>query len=96
MAERAKEQLGTLLVEQRIITEDQLNEALELQKKNRKRLGNCLVQLGFADAEETARGAVLVKREYERILREGEREITRKQLCGFCASRTSRIWKCAG
>ena len=52
MAERAKEQLGTLLVEQRIITEDQLNEALELQKKNRKRLGNCLVQLGFASEDD--------------------------------------------
>ena len=52
MAERAKVQLGTLLVEQRIITEAQLNEALELQKKTRKRLGNCLVQLGFASEDD--------------------------------------------
>lgn len=52
MAERAKVQLGTLLVEQRIITEDQLNEALELQKKTRKRLGDCLVQLGFASEDD--------------------------------------------
>ncbi|MBQ7939900.1 MAG: 4Fe-4S binding protein [Clostridia bacterium] len=40
-----------------------------------------LMQLGFTDAEETARGAVLVKREYERILREGEREIILSSTC---------------
>ena len=36
-----------------------------------------LKQLGFADAEETAIGATMVKREYERILREEERELLR-------------------
>ncbi len=52
MAERAKVQLGTLLVERNIITEAQLDEALALQKKNRKKLGDCLVQLGFASEED--------------------------------------------
>ena len=40
-----------------------------------------LLQLGFAEVEETARGAVLVKREYERILLEGEREIILSSTC---------------
>ena len=52
MAERAKIQLGTLLVERNIITEAQLNDALALQKKNRKKIGDCLVQLGFASEED--------------------------------------------
>ena len=40
-----------------------------------------LLQLGFAEVEETARGAVLVKQEYERILLEGEREIILSSTC---------------
>ena len=52
MAERAKVQLGTLLVERNIITDAQLDEALALQKKNRKKLGDCLVKLGFASEED--------------------------------------------
>lgn len=52
MAERGKVQLGTLLVERHVITDDQLAEALELQKKSRKRLGDCLAQLGFASEED--------------------------------------------
>ena len=52
MAERGKVQLGTLLVERHVITDDQLSEALELQKKSRKRLGDCLAQLGFASEED--------------------------------------------
>ena len=52
MAERTKVQLGSLLVDRNIITEAQLNEALALQQKNRKKLGDCLVQLGFASEED--------------------------------------------
>lgn len=37
--------------------------------------------LGFADAEETAIGATLVKREYDRILREGKRDIVISSCC---------------
>jgi type IV pilus assembly protein PilB len=40
--------LGTMLVKAGIITEDQLNEALEKHKKSHKRLGDMLVDLGFA------------------------------------------------
>ncbi len=40
-----------------------------------------LRKLGFAAAEETARGATLVKREYERILREGKQEVLISSCC---------------
>ena len=40
-----------------------------------------LKQLGFADVEETAIGATMVKREYERILAEEEREILISSCC---------------
>lgn len=40
-----------------------------------------LKQLGFADAEETAVGATMVKREYERILREEQRDIVISSCC---------------
>ncbi len=48
MAEKGKFQLGKLLVDQNVISESQLEDALALQQKNRKKLGDCLVQLGFA------------------------------------------------
>lgn len=40
-----------------------------------------LKQLGFYDVEETAIGATIVKREYDRILREGERDIVISSCC---------------
>ena len=40
-----------------------------------------LQQLGFADVEETAIGATMVKREYDRILREEDREILISSCC---------------
>lgn len=40
-----------------------------------------LKQLGFADAEETARGGTQVKWEYERILREGEQDVIISSAC---------------
>lgn len=40
-----------------------------------------LKSLGFADVEETAIGATIVKREYERILREEERDVLISSCC---------------
>ena len=40
-----------------------------------------LQKLGFADAEETALGATMVKREYERILREEHRDVVISSCC---------------
>ena len=52
MAERVKIHLGSLLVQERVITENQLNEALAMQKKTHKRLGDCLMKLGFATEDD--------------------------------------------
>ena len=40
-----------------------------------------LLALGFSDVEETARGAVYVKREYERILRDENRDVILSSAC---------------
>lgn len=40
-----------------------------------------LKKLGFADAEETAIGATIVKREYERLLKEGDHEVIITSCC---------------
>ena len=42
---------------------------------------DALKKLGFADAEETALGATMVKTEYERMLREEERDIVISSCC---------------
>ena len=42
---------------------------------------DALQQLGFADVEETAVGATIVKREYDRILNEEERDILISSCC---------------
>lgn len=44
-------------------------------------LRDALIKLGFADAEETAIGATIVKREYERILKEGVQDIIITSCC---------------
>ena len=44
-------------------------------------LREALKKLGFADAEETAIGATIVKNEYDRILREGNRDIVISSCC---------------
>ncbi len=44
--------LGEILIEQGIITEDMLNQALEEQKKNGARLGTTLVKLGYLKDKE--------------------------------------------
>lgn len=46
-----------------------------------KELKAALKKLGFADAEETAVGATIVKREYERLLNEDERNILISSCC---------------
>ncbi|MEA3368985.1 MAG: hypothetical protein U9Q24_01310 [Candidatus Ratteibacteria bacterium] len=47
-----KKELGTLLVEERVITEEQLEKALNMQKEVGELLGSCLVKLGYATEED--------------------------------------------
>ena len=42
-----RKRLGTMLVEEHVITEHQLKEALQYQRKTGQILGNVLVELGF-------------------------------------------------
>jgi len=44
---KQKKRIGEILVDQGLITSEQLNQGLEEQKKNRELLGKCLVKLGF-------------------------------------------------
>lgn len=46
-----------------------------------KSMETALKQLGFTAAEETAIGATMVKREYERILKEGDKEFVISSCC---------------
>ncbi len=46
--------LGDLLVKQGVISDDQLRDALSMQKKLHKHLGDCLISLGFARDEDIA------------------------------------------
>ena len=48
---KIKLKIGELLLKKGLITEDQLNKALEEQQKSGKRLGDILVELGFIDRE---------------------------------------------
>ncbi len=43
--------LGDILVREGLITQDQLNEALQMQKHRRKPLGEMLMELGYIDEE---------------------------------------------
>ena len=47
-----KVRLGDLLVENKVITEKQLQDALDEQKTNRQRLGKLLVSLGYVDEKQ--------------------------------------------
>ena len=47
----SKKMIGEILLGYDIISESQLEEALELQKNDRRRLGEILVDLGYADEE---------------------------------------------
>ena len=48
--------LGEILVERNTLTQDQLREAIERQQRSRKRLGELLMELGFADADSVLEG----------------------------------------
>ena len=43
--------IGELLIKNGIITQEQLDEALEQQKKKKKRLGEILIELGYLNSE---------------------------------------------
>ncbi len=51
MARPEKVRLGELLVQQKVITEGQLNEALESQRRSGRRLGRVFVELGLVTEE---------------------------------------------
>ena len=51
MARPEKIRLGDLLIQQKLITEDQLNDALEQQKSIKLKLGRILVEMGFVTEE---------------------------------------------
>lgn len=51
---RRKKRLGDLLIEEKIITEEQLKKALELQKVEKKKLGSVLIELSYTNADEIA------------------------------------------
>ena len=48
--------LGEILVERKTLTTDQLREAMARQQRSRKRLGEILMELGFADADSVLDG----------------------------------------
>ena len=51
-AYRARKRLGELLIETGYVTEDQVNQALELQKERDEKLGEILVKEGFISEEQ--------------------------------------------
>ena len=54
MARPEKIRLGDLLVQQKLISQEQLAEALEKQKLSGRKLGRVLVENGFVTEEETS------------------------------------------
>ncbi len=52
--EKKAYRLGDLLIEQGVITENQLMQALEMQKKEHKHLGDCLIELGALTDDDIA------------------------------------------
>ena len=55
-ARREKLRLGDVLVKQMLITEEQLQKALEMQRGTGKRLGRLLIEAGFVTEEAVAHG----------------------------------------
>jgi hypothetical protein len=49
---KTKDRLGTLLVRAEVITQDELDYALDVQKRTLRRLGDILVELGFATKDQ--------------------------------------------
>ncbi len=52
---RRKKRLGDMLVQEHVVTEEQLEQALEVKKTSNKRLGEVLVDLNFTSEEEITR-----------------------------------------
>ncbi|MEM4368221.1 MAG: hypothetical protein QXO21_04350, partial [Candidatus Anstonellales archaeon] len=50
----ARKRLGEILIEQKIINEEQLNKALKFQEQNHCLIGEALVKLGYATEEQIA------------------------------------------
>lgn len=63
---RKKKRLGDLLVAARVLTEEQLMEALEKQKETKNKLGEVLTDLGFATEYQIAQ-ALHVQLDYELV-----------------------------
>ena len=53
--------LGELLVDQRLITREQLDEGLRYQESHGGRIGSCLVKLGYVSEEDMTR---ILSRQY--------------------------------
>ncbi len=43
--------LGAILIERKLVTEEQLTQAMDRQKRTRRRLGRVLVEMGFTTPE---------------------------------------------
>ncbi len=52
LSRKARERLGTMLVRAEVITKEQLDRALEVQKRTLRRLGDVLVELGLVTKED--------------------------------------------
>ena len=55
-ATRKTPALGEILVESKTLTEEQLREAMSRQQRSKKRLGEILMELGFASPDEVLDG----------------------------------------
>ena len=49
-----KSNLGELLLQEKLVTKEQLQNALDFQKKNEVPIGSALIALGFVSEEEMA------------------------------------------
>src|SRR5574340_403280 len=49
---KARERLGNMLVRAEVISKDELEQALEVQKRTLRRLGDILVELGFVSQQD--------------------------------------------
>lgn len=63
---RGKASLGSRLVSQGVISKEQLDEALEIQKKTNKKLGEILIRLGYC-AESDIAGAMSANYGYQMV-----------------------------
>ena len=52
--------IGTVLISQKKVTREQINEALDIQKQSHDKLGEILVKLGYC-SEEDISGALSVR-----------------------------------